>query len=295
MSGANCTGTPPTERVAGGGTHAHTRGRGIGERARCAEEEAGRRAHFTRVCRPYHIISFYRSPSLQLAAATTPNPTTTAGHSRRSREVPCRGHHQLSPGTLSSALDSLIVRAVTAPPRPGSLEGAGRRASSTMTLSKPSYQPVAGGETHSFPPDHSVPHERRRKRHRQAAVLSGLLVSASILILVLAFKRHPEWKVPVGYFDTSTSSSASDASTVHPDPYDTLPQIDWSWSKPDKTSWWSSTGRQPKVGTQEWLRRYPDFVHGPTPRQVSVRAGSNSVKRSAASWMSLPVRVFVCS
>ena len=124
-----------------------------------------------------------------------------------------------------------------------------------------------------------------RRQLRRSLAITAFFMSLVLLILVLAFSRNPHWREPVSHFDTTGGSSVDELSR---DTGDSLPQIDWSWKtdKSSSSSWWpSSISPSPKIGSKAWLDRYPDFVHGPAPRQVSCCGTSlSSSKTISFSW-----------
>jgi len=149
-----------------------------------------------------------------------------------------------------------------------------------MALFQQPYEVVAGGQSENV--SSYSRRQARQRRHRRAAIVSGLFALASIVIFVFAVKLHPEWHNPVDAYDPTREEAASLAvapvksaegaallpSLLHAtnsDSADTLPPIDWSWSDTD------SGASSPRVGHQDWLHRYPGFVHGPTPRESWLR------------------------
>lgn len=125
------------------------------------------------------------------------------------------------------------------------------------------YEQVPGGQN-AGPLAGSGSSRMERRQLRRGVIISAFFTSLTLLLLGLAFSRNPHWWEPVGYFDTSQSEK-----TAIRDAGDTLPAIDWSWKgDSSKSSWWTSSAG-PKLGSKAWLDRYPGFVHGPAPRQVS--------------------------
>ena len=122
------------------------------------------------------------------------------------------------------------------------------------------YDELPGGQASSTTGRHAL----HRRRHRQAATWSIALAAVILVFLFLAFRRHPEWHDPVGTaFDAILHDSSSAVITMDSaHGGDTLPQIDWGWGD---SGWFT---KSPKMGSAAWLKRYPDFQHGPPPRQV---------------------------
>jgi hypothetical protein len=127
------------------------------------------------------------------------------------------------------------------------------------------YEQLPGGQNTAPLPGSGVSRMERRQL-RRGIIVSGFFFALTLLILILAFRRNPHWLDPVGPFDPSAASKKDDG--------DTLPRIDWSWETDKKhsaSSWWPSSARAGlKIGSKAWLDRYPGFVHGPAPRQVSI-------------------------
>lgn len=134
------------------------------------------------------------------------------------------------------------------------------------------YEQLPGGQNTAPLPGSGVSRMERRQL-RRGIIVSGFFFALTLLILILAFRRNPQWLDPVGPFDPTVTDARSRAASKKDDG-DTLPRIDWSWETDKKhsaSSWWPSSARAGlKIGSKAWLDRYPGFVHGPAPRQVSI-------------------------
>lgn len=135
------------------------------------------------------------------------------------------------------------------------------------------YEQLPGGQN-AGPLPGSGSSRMEKRQLRRSIIISSFFMALTLLILVLAFRRNPQWWEPVGQFDvTPAGGSSSSSSDIRKDEGDTLPMIDWSWTGSDSSSksWWSPSSSSPKIGSKAWLGRYPDFVHGPAPRQVGLQ------------------------
>merc|ERR1712093_775311 len=108
----------------------------------------------------------------------------------------------------------------------------------SMALFQQPYEVVAGGQSENV--SSYSRRQARQRRHRRAAIVSGLFALASIVIFVFAVKLHPEWHNPVDASDPTREeasavgqkgaevAAAPSLHATNSDPADTLPPIDWS-------------------------------------------------------------------